>query len=98
MNKKTGFLIDSSPIFGSKKKNLNEYYKELDENYKKLSRREECIKFVPEFTKKCEILIKNRKLLDEMKKKQKSLVEKGGKFSLDKRNKRLLELINPHII
>jgi len=96
INKKTGFLINSFEIFGDRD-NLDKYYKNQNENYKLLSKKEECLKFVPKFVEKCETLIKNRKLLNKMVKQQHSLVEEGGKYSLYKRNEKLLKLINPHI-
>ena len=46
---------------------------------------------------KCEILIKDRNLFERMVKNQHSLVEREGKYSLDKRKERLIKLINPHI-
>ncbi len=95
-NKKTGFLIKSSKIFGTKK-NLEKYYENLDENYKSVYTKEKYSGFIPQFIKKCEILIKNKKLLKKMVKNQQSLVEKDGKYSLEKRNKKLLKLINPHM-
>ena len=54
-------------------------------------------KEVSEFVEKCELLIKDRKLLDKMVKSQHSLVEDGGKYSLKKRNQKLIRLINEYI-
>jgi glycosyltransferase involved in cell wall biosynthesis len=96
IDKKTGFLIDSSKIFRDKK-NLKEHYVNLIEDYKKLSREEDYSKFVQEFVDKSEILINNKNLLKKMVKNQYSLVEKGGKYSLDKRNQKLKNLIDHSI-
>jgi len=96
INKKTGFLIDSSKIFTSKK-NLEEHYKNQSKDYKSLSNKEFCLKFVPEFVEKSEILIKNKEILKKMKKNQHSLVGKNGKYSLENRKNKLIKLIDPHI-
>ena len=96
INKKTGFLIDSSKIFTSKK-NLEEHYKNQSKDYKSLSNKEFCLKFVPEFVEKSEILIKNKEILKKMKKNQHSLVGKKGKYSLENRKNKLIKLIDPHI-
>ncbi|KHO47151.1 MAG: hypothetical protein QJ16_C0007G0050 [archaeon GW2011_AR1] len=96
VDNKTGLLIDSSKIFKSKK-DLKEHYLNVDKDYEILSKKEECLKFVPEFVKKSEILIKNRDLLRKMAKEQQFLVEEGGKYSLKKRNQKLIKLIGPYI-
>lgn len=93
LNGKSGFLIDSSKIFGSKK-NMEEYVKNTNENYKKLYKVEECNKYVEEFVNKCEILIKNRKLLNKMREEQQSFVKIGGKHNMQKRSNNLINLIN----
>ncbi|MBU2616342.1 MAG: glycosyltransferase, partial [Nanoarchaeota archaeon] len=95
-NNKTGFLIKSEKLFGNKD-NLEEYNKKLNDNYRLLFEKKECLKYVPEFIEKIEILINDRDLLNKMMKAQHSLVEDGGKYSLKERNKKLLKLINPHI-
>lgn len=95
-DKKTGFLIDSKPIFGDRSK-LDEYCRNQNKNYQKLFDQKKCVKFSSEFVKKCEILIKNKKFLEEMSKRQHSLIEKNGKYSLEKRNKNLIKMIDPHM-
>ena len=95
-DKKTGLLIDSKPVFGNRK-NLDKYYKNQNENYQKLFNKQKCSIFAPEFVRKCEILVKNKNLLDKMSKNQQALVGKNGKYSLEKRNRNLLKMINPHM-
>jgi len=94
---KTGFLIDSSKIF-KYRNNIEKLHNNENKYYQLLFKKEECLKFVPEFTKKSEILIKNKNLLNKMTKNQHSLVEDGGKYSLKKRNQKLIKLIDPHMV
>lgn len=95
-NMKSGLIVNSSSILGNLKDTDN-YFKNMGSNYKHLSDEKKYRPFVKEFAKKIEFLIKNKEVLKKMKKYQISLLEDGKKYSLAKRNKALLKVVDSAI-
>lgn len=96
IDKKSGFLVNSSDIF----KNINDtknYMKTFNSKYKLLYDEKEYTSIIPKFVESAEKLISNPTLLKKMKKYQQKLIMGGGKYSLSKRNKQLIEVINSAI-
>lgn len=95
IDKKGGFNIDSSKIFG--KITDKDYFKNLSNNYLKLFDKENCMLHVPPFMENVEVLIHNPSILKKMSSYQQSLLKDKNKYSLDERNEKLTKLINKFI-
>jgi len=90
-NKKSGFLIDSSSIFGKSYNDL--YFKNLKDNYDKLYDLEILKKFIQEYVLKLEKLIYDKKLKKKMGNYQKGLLV-SGPFQPERRNLKLKKIID----
>lgn len=90
---KSGFLINSSKLFGNLKK-IDKYLKDLKENCAKLSSRKEYHALEVELANKAEELMKDKSLLEKMSKYQRTLLESKGMYSIEKRNKKLTGIID----
>lgn len=92
LDKKSGFLVDSSSIFGDKK-DVVRFQKELHLNYLKLYNKKADVKLIESFAEKAEILLKDKKIREKMSLETKKLIEKGGKYNLEARNIKILSLV-----
>lgn len=92
-NDKSGILFDSTKIFGSMK-NTEKYFKDLFENYKKLSQKEIVNFYVPLFVNSLVRLKENDLFFNKLRNFQRRLLEKDGKFNSSLRNMSLVEIID----
>lgn len=93
---KNGFIVDSSLIYGEKKtkEQFQDYLKNYHIRHFNTYKKKFPDKVINDFVESTSKLIENKKLRVKFSKFAKSLVEKGGKYNLEKRNKKLLELFD----
>ena len=90
---KSGYLINSSKLFGDINK-TEDYLKNLKIGYAKLSQRKQYHELEIKLSKKAAELIENKNRLEKMSKYQRSLLEPKGIYSIEKRNEKLISIVD----
>lgn len=92
LDKKTGFLVDSSSLLG-KMENSAQYF-DHSLNYLKLFNKHPVEKIISDFAEYALKLSLDKELLSKMKVSSNNLVASSGKYNLESRNASLLKLLN----
>ncbi len=88
---KTGFLVDSSNIFGNRI-NVKQYFNNLHLSFLKMYSRKVDTKTIDEFIEKTSRLINDEPLRERMGRNAKMLLEANGRYNLKKNNAMVLSL------